>query len=158
MKIAIIYATNNGCTDKCAHTLATNFENDITLFNVENKSNIIINDYEIIIIGGSIIAGSINKRIRKFINENLSILTGKKLGLFICCMFEGKKATVQFDNAFPIELKNKATAHGYFGGEFDFNKMNSFEKAIIKKVANIEHSESRINYDNINSFAKKMLK
>ena len=38
MKTAIIYATNNGCTDKCAQILATNLDNNTSILNIENYS------------------------------------------------------------------------------------------------------------------------
>lgn len=156
MKTAIIYATKHGCTDKCAHTLANELETNTDLVNIETAQNVDITNYETVIIGGSIHAGMINKKIKSFINKNENILLKKNLGLFLCCMYEGDKALNQFENAFPKTIRNKAMAHGLFGGEFDFDKMNFIEKTIVKKVANVEKSVSRINYANIKSFAQKM--
>ncbi|MDY6801220.1 MAG: hypothetical protein SVU94_08360 [Bacteroidota bacterium] len=45
-------------------------------------------------------------------------------------MEEGEKAREQFKNAYPESLRSKAI-DGHFGGEFNFDKMNFFEKAII---------------------------
>ena len=98
----------------------------------------------------------INKKVKSFIDKNLDVLLEKKLGLFLCCLFEGEKALDQFQTAFPETVRNKAITHGLFGGELDFEKMNFLEKAIVKKVANIEQSVSNINYSNIKSFAEKM--
>lgn len=157
MKTAIIYASNHGCSEKCANILSEKLNSDTLLINLENEQNIAFKSFDTVIVGGSIQAGYMHKKVTKFINNNLSSLTKTKLGLFICCMYEGEKAIEQFENAFPIELRNHAITQGYFGGEFDLDKMNAFEKAIVKKVAKVEHSESRINYDNINSFAEKIL-
>jgi menaquinone-dependent protoporphyrinogen oxidase len=158
MKTAIIYTTSHGCTEKCVHTIANELETNITIFNIETEQGLDLTNYETIIIGGSIHIGSINKKIKKFIDKNLDTLSKKKLGLFICCMYEGEKAAEQFNNAFPKELRKKSIANGFFGGEFDFDKMNFFEKAIVKKVANIEHSESKINFENIRTFTKEISK
>jgi menaquinone-dependent protoporphyrinogen oxidase len=158
MKTAIIYATNHGCTDKCAHNLADELKPGTDVFNIEMNQNIDLNNFKTIIIGGSIHMGSINKKIKKFINNNIDELCKKDMGLFICCMYEGNKAIEQFNEAFPENLRNKALAHGFFGGEFNFEKMNFFEKAIVKKVANVEKSVSNINYTNIKDFAEKFKK
>jgi len=158
MKTAILYATKHGSVDKCAHTLANELEPYSTVINIETESNINITNFETIIIGGSIHAGMINKKIKSFICKNQDILLTKKLGLFLCCMFEGEKALEQFTNAYPEIIRNKAIAHGLFGGEFDFDKMNLIEKAIVKKVANVEQSISRISYANIKAFAEKISK
>jgi len=155
MKTVIIYATQHGCADKCAHTLANNLDTDTQLFNVEIEDKINLEEYDTVILGGSIHAGSVNKSIKKFIKSNIEALLKKKLGLFICCMYEGDQALEQFQNAFPEALRNKAVAHGLFGGELILEKMNMMEKTIIKKVANIDKTISNINYSNIKAFAQK---
>ena len=62
------------------------------------------------------------------------ILKQKRLGLYLCCMEEGETAQKQFNEAYPVELRDHATALGLFGGAFNFEKMNAFERMIIKKV------------------------
>lgn len=155
MKIAIIYATQHGCADKCAHTLANEIDTNTALINLEMSTDVNLDAFGAIILGGSIHAGSINKKVKKFITNYSDILVTKRLGLFLCCLFEGDVALKQFQDAYPEELRNKAVAHGLFGGELDFDKMNVFEKAIVKKVAKIESSTSKINYANIKEFANK---
>src|SRR6056297_1392070 len=140
METAIIYATKHGCTDKCAHTLANELNNNAALINLDVSTDVNLDEYNTVIIGGSIHAGSMNRKIKKFIDKNMDMLQSKKTGLFICCMEEGKKAQEQFKNAFPDTLRDNAIAHGYFGGEFNFDKMNFFEKAFIKKIAKIDQN------------------
>jgi len=156
MKTAIIFATKHGCTDKCAQTLSNELDSLNKIINVELGDNINLSDYDKVILGGSIHAGMLNKKLKSFIAKNSEELLGKKLGLFLCCMYEGEKALEQFQSVFPEQIRNKAIAHGLFGGAFDFDKMNFIEKTIVKKVANVEESVSRINYSNIKSFAEKM--
>lgn len=158
MKTAIIYSTKHGCTDKCAQALSNEFETETKLVNLTLTTNINLSEFDIIIIGGSIHAGMINKSIKNFIKKNHDILISKKLGLFLCCLFEGEKALQQFQDAYPDSIREKAIAHGLFGGELDFDKMNFFEKAIVKKVAHVEKSTSKISYTNIKNFALKMTK
>ncbi|MGC9374429.1 MAG: flavodoxin domain-containing protein [Bacteroidales bacterium] len=157
METAIIYATKHGCTDKCAHTLANELNNNALLINLDVSTNVNLDEFNTVIIGGSIHAGSMNRKIKKYIDKNMNMLPSKKTGLFICCMEEGEKAQEQFKNAFPESLRNKAIAHGYFGGEFNFDKMNFFEKAIIKKIAKTNQNVSKINENNIKDFALKIV-
>jgi menaquinone-dependent protoporphyrinogen oxidase len=157
MKIAIIYATKYGCADKCAHTLANEIETNTAIINLELSTDVNLSAFDTIIIGGSIHAGMINRKVKKFVTKYQDELINKRLGLFLCCLFEGEKALQQFQDAYPEKLRNKAIAHGLFGGELDFNKMNFIEKAIVKKVANIESSTSRINYSDVKDFAKKII-
>ncbi|MCK5056889.1 MAG: hypothetical protein KAT34_09555 [Candidatus Aminicenantes bacterium] len=51
-------------------------------------------------------------------------------------------------------MKNQNNgAAGLFGGEFNFYMMNFLEKAIVKKVAGVTDSISKIKGDQINQFA-----
>ncbi|MGE0089802.1 MAG: flavodoxin domain-containing protein [Bacteroidales bacterium] len=158
MKIAIIFATKHGCTEKCSQTLAKELQGNTELINLDTLKDINLVNYDTIILGGSIHAGMINKVLKKFINKNLNQLLEKKVGLFLCCMEEGEKAQEQFNNAFPEQIRSKSKANGFFGGAFDFEKMNFIEKAIIKKIANIDNSLSKINDQNIKKFAEEIVK
>ena len=71
-------------------------------------------------------------------------------------MEEGEKAEKEFKDSYPDDLIAKAAATGIFGGAFDFQKMNFLEKAIVKKVAGVTESISRLNEEAIEAFAKKM--
>jgi len=156
MNTLIVYASTHGCTEKCAHKLASQLPNSPTVVNLKKSARIDLNDFETVVIGGSIHAGRMQAAVRKFCQKNLSQLKQKRIGLFVCCMEENEKAQQQFDEAFPSELLEQAIAKGFFGGEFDFDKMNFIVKAIIKKMANVDHSVSKIAEDEIGKFAAKI--
>ena len=96
------------------------------------------------------------RKLKKFCEKNLEILARKNLGLFICCMEEGEKTREQFDAAFEEDMRGHATALGMFGGEFDFSRMNFLEKKVIRKVADITESVSKIDEDRIDRFVESM--
>jgi menaquinone-dependent protoporphyrinogen oxidase len=154
MKTGIFYATTHGCTEKCALKLQAGLSGEIKIFNIKKNPKLQIDTYDTILIGGSIHAGRIQKSIQKFCEKHLNVLLKKKIGLFVCCMEKGEKAEEQLKNSFPPELLDHAKAKGCFGGAFDFDKMNFIEKAIIKKVANIDHSISSISEESIQKFIK----
>ena len=156
MKILIVFATKHGCTERCANKLKDKLTGEIDTVNLKNSSQINVSNYETVIIGGSIHAGKIQKKVRKFCQNYLSILIDKRIGLFICCMEEGEKATNQFNEAFPDELIQHASATGIFGGEFNFEKMNFIERYIVKKIAKIDKSISKISEKNINKFISQI--
>lgn len=155
MNTAIIYSTRHGCTEKCSILLAEKL-NKPELINLECNKEINLDQFDILLIGGSIYAGMINKNLKRFLGKNLDTLLQKKVGLFLCCMEEGEKALEQFNNAFPEKLRNISRAKGFFGGEFDFEQMNYLEKAIIKQIGNIEESYSKINHQAISDFAAEV--
>jgi menaquinone-dependent protoporphyrinogen oxidase len=153
MSTLIFYATRHGCTEKAAEILKSKLDDDVTMVNLKNNKKPDLSAFDTIIIGGSIHAGKMQSNLKKFIGQNLDSLLKKKLGLFLCCMEEGEKAREQFDEAYPEELRNHASATGLFGGAFDFDRMNFFERAIVKKIAKIDANVSKIKEDNIQEFA-----
>ena len=156
MATIIVYKSQHGCTEMCANKLAENLKDDATLVNLKKMPNAAVDEYDTVLIGGSIHVGRIQKAVKSFCQKNLDTLLSKRIGLFICCMEEGEKAREEFDNAFPGQLREHAKAAGIFGGAFNFDRMNFIEKAIVKKVANINESESKVNEKAVEEFIDKM--
>ena len=156
MKIAIIYASKHGTTEKVANMLAKKLRrsgDSVELFNVRNKLFPDIEMFDKIIIGGSIYAGNIQRGIKNFCESNKDKLQKNPLGLYICCM-QMDKAQEEFENAYCEELRTHSDANGIMGGEFIFEKMNFIERFMVKKIAKVKDSESSLNYDAIDSFVK----
>lgn len=156
MKTLITYCTTHGCTEKIANELKQFLGNEVTLCNLKKDSTPAIENFDRIIIGGSIHAGQIQKKVKDFCNQYLNEIQNKELGLFICCMEKGEKAQQQLIDAFPEILLRNAKATACLGGEFNFEKMNFFQRMIVKKVAHVEKTTSNIDHEAIKKFSKKM--
>ncbi len=156
MKTLITYSTSHGCTEKTAHELKELLGNEVQLVNMKNNPNIHLSDFERVIIGGSIHAGKIQKKVKDFCIQNLEELKTKEIGLFICCMEEGQSAHKQLIGAFPGELLEAAKSTAVFGGEFDFGKMNFLEKLIVKKITGVKRNTSKVDHQAIRKFSKRM--
>jgi menaquinone-dependent protoporphyrinogen oxidase len=154
----IVYETLHGSSEKCAMMLKEQLKCKTELVRLIENENINPFGYDIIILGGSIHMGVIHTRMNNFVKKNFDILMNKPHGLFICCMEQGDIAKLQFENAYPEELRMNSTANGLFGGEFIFNKMNLFERTFTRKVAKVSTSISRIDFDEINNFVEKINK
>lgn len=153
MKAAVIFMSSHGTTRKAVEILSQNLGGSVDLINLKENPNPGLTGYDGVIVGGSIHAGSVQKNIRQFIDRNKEILLTKKIGLFLCCMYEGDLAQKQFETAFPQDLREKAQAIGLFGGEFIFSTMNFIERQIVKKVSGITSDVSKIDSDAIQRFA-----
>ena len=158
MKGIIIYESLHGSTEKCANMLLNHLPGELKSARLQNNEDLNIDEYDTVIIGGSIHMGVIQARIEDFVHKNHAKLLEKNLGLFLCCMEEGENARMQFDKAYPSDLRVKATATGLFGGEFNLRKMSFFEKKFTRKATGIKSSVSRLNVEEIRWFAEKMSK
>lgn len=156
MKTLIVFATQHGCTQKVSEQMKDYLGGDVTMVNLKHEPVPVLKLFNRVIIGGSIHAGQIQKRIKTFCHENLAELQQKELGLFICCMEEGETAKKQLQNAFPEELFLSAKASAAFGGAFDFERMNFLEKMIVKKVAHVSQSTSKVDFEAVRTFSKRM--
>lgn len=154
----IIYMSNHGCTESVSSELAEKLNGEVTLANLKEDKNPNFENYDHIIIGGSIHAGQIQQRLYEFCETNLEKLGRKEVGLFICCMYEGDQAHKQLNEAFPEKLHQYSKAEAILGGEFDFEKMKFLEKMIVKKLAKVDASVNNIDHQAIDKFAKRMNK
>jgi menaquinone-dependent protoporphyrinogen oxidase len=153
MSVIIVYQSRHGCTEKGAWMLQENINEDIILHDMTKSKKVDIQKADAVILGASIHAGRIQKRMRKFMDSHMEELLTKPLGLYMCCMEKGENAEKQFNENFPEKLRDHASAKGLFGGEFNMDKMNFLEKAMVKKVANVTSNASSFNEHNVKQFA-----
>lgn len=158
MKTMIIYASTHGCTASVVRELAEKLTGPVTLKNLKEDSSPNFSDYDRVILGGSIHAGQIQRKVKNFCAKNVEALQQKELGLFICGMAEGDEAKQELKNAFPEELHQYAKSEAFLGGEYNFEKMNFVEKFMIKKIAKVEETVKKVDYKAIDKFANRMEK
>lgn len=170
MRTLIIYGSNHGCAKKCAELLEGKLKGEVDIADIKNDITLDLNNYDKVIIGGSIYMGKIQKEITEVCESYCNNLKEKKIGLYICCMNEENVET-QIKENFPEELLLSAVTQGYFGGAFNFKDMNFLERFIIRKVSkSLAKSNNKfkeidmkkfvdmIERDNIDKFAEVMNK
>ncbi|MDF2614035.1 MAG: flavodoxin [Clostridia bacterium] len=141
MKTVIVYATKHGAAEKCAKMLKKKMEGDVSLIDLKQVKQLNVSEYDKVIIGGSIYAGTIQKEVTEFCRQNIQILKQKQVGLFITCMNESS-ADSQLSSVFPKELLDIAAAKVACGGEFNFKDMNFMEKLIIKMITKAQTKDN----------------
>lgn len=156
MKTIILYMSKDGTTKKVAKMLTELLMSDVEMINLRKNPNPDISYADMIVIGGSIHMGMIQKRIRKYCEKNEDVLIAKPLGLFICCMEKGETAQHQLANAFPKHLRLHAKAIAMPGGELLMGKMNFIEKVMVKKVVPDTWSCHSIKKEAVTIFAQEL--
>jgi menaquinone-dependent protoporphyrinogen oxidase len=157
MKTLIIYCSSHGTTEKAVQLVSEWMEGEVLAVDLKrDKITFDVRDYDFVIIGGSIHAGSIQGKIKHFIAKHYEELLTKKMGLFLCCWHDGETALEQFDAAFPEELRKMSIANGIFGGEFLVSKMNFIERQIVKKVSGVTEDTSNLDTTAIMTFVMKI--
>jgi len=158
MKKAILYTSSHGTTAKIAAILAEKLGNEnVDLIDLGRSDIPEIEGYSQIILGTSIHAGQPSRKMQKFCASYSKSLLSKPLALYVCGMeADPEKRKQEFNTAFSEDFRNHASASGFLGGEFLFEKMNFFEKFIIKKISKTDKSVSSIDYPNIELFVTNL--
>ena len=150
MKTAIIYASNYGTSEKVANMIKDKINGEVEVVNVMEWKLLNLKEIDKVVIGTGIKAGQAPKTLKDWIEKNLSYLKDKKLYFYMCAGMEDEKKLEQQWNAnFPKELLDKVLYKSYCGYEYDFDKMNFFEKIIIKMLTKKKESESKIKKEEI---------
>lgn len=155
MKTAIVYATKHGTTEKVANMLKELNPENTEIFNLNMVKDIDLSLFDKVILGGSIHAGTIQKKIKSFYEKHMSELGQKPLGLFLSCL-EEDKAQEQFNLAFPEALRLHSKSNRITGGEVIIDKMNFMEKFMMRKIGGIRESVSKLKHDEISKLAEEM--
>ncbi len=93
---AIIYATGmTKHTKEVAEYMARQIGADI--FNLKQITKINLTDFDTVVFGTGVHAGKPYKPVKEFLEANRDALAGKKLYLFIECMYNGEKGDAQRD-------------------------------------------------------------
>jgi len=156
VRTLIVYATRYGCARKAAEKLCELFGADAALVDLARDRDPDPGPFDAVIVGGSIQAGRVQRTVRAYCGKRAAELGGKRLGLYLCCMYEGDVAHKQLADAFPEALRDRATACGLFGGELDFEKVGFAARLVVRKVAGVTESVFKFDAGAVEAFAEKM--
>jgi len=154
-KTLIAYSTTLGCTEQCASKLKEDLGEGVEMIRISRRRRINLNNYDTIIIGGSIHEGMIQRSVYNFCESNLDHLLQKAVGLFVCCIDADANEQELVQRAFPESLLKHALASGFFGGELNIKKMNLLQKIMTRKAARLQ-KEPDIDFQKIFEFARKL--
>ncbi|MFP4289315.1 MAG: flavodoxin domain-containing protein [Bacteroidota bacterium] len=155
MQTAIIYTTMHGSTEKIVNKMKQYLgEYNTQAINLKKVENIDLDVFDRIVIGGSVHAGMIQKSIRDFCRDHTVELNEKPLALFTCGMNE-PEFDQQIKRAFPAILRSHAKVIKPFTGEFLFDKMNFFQRLVVRKISGIRQSVCKIKDEEIRVFVEE---
>lgn len=158
MKTLILYGSTYGYAAQCAGELAAKM-GGAEAMDIGKGAPASLDEYDAVILGGSIYMGQVQKKLKEYLEANKSQLIAKKLGLFLCCGLP-ENLEQNFAANFPKELLDAAVAREYFGGVLDKSKMSLGHKMITKMMESVNKKEGKSGPaprpDNIKKLAEVM--
>ncbi|MCL2842540.1 MAG: flavodoxin domain-containing protein [Oscillospiraceae bacterium] len=149
----ILYATKYGTAREVAERLSGYLDDTVTH---DLKAGAVpdLAEFDTVILGSAVYAGSIRKEARAFLAAHKTELAEKRLGFYLCGI--SKEEQTYFKDNFPKELLEQATATDLFGGKFDPQKANGLERLIMKAVAKQSGCIDTIDDAKVKQFAEHM--
>ena len=154
MKTVILYATKHGAAAEIAERISDKIRNSI-VHDLKQECIPPISEFDCIIVGSSVYAGSFRKEAKTFIAQNADVLKEKRLGLFLSGMSASDGNEVFSANVSEDVLK-AAKARCALGGIFDPKKSNFFERLVMKMVTKKSEYVSTISDEKISKFVDAM--
>lgn len=151
--------SKHGTTEKVAGMITDKLAlgGEVKLISLRENAFPDIREFERIVLGTSLYAGSPAKQMARFYKKNGKELLSKALGLFVCGMeTDPQKREELLGKAYPKELTAGAQAILFAGGEILMEKMNFIERFIMKKITKSDRSLSMIDYEGIDRFIEEM--
>jgi menaquinone-dependent protoporphyrinogen oxidase len=134
LKILVAYRTRYGCTRRYAELLAEKLAGEVTVADLRRESRLSPAAFDLVLLGSPIYAGAVPAGVTRFCERHRSELLRVRVGLFICCLYEGEKARVQLDAAFPEWLSLHAFGRWALGGEIRLEGLRFFDRLLVRAM------------------------
>jgi menaquinone-dependent protoporphyrinogen oxidase len=155
MKIAIVYGTKYNTVKSCVEKLTSGLKgHSVTSFPIKQSKVIPLEEFDTVILGGSIYLGRTQKELVEFSKKRESELLQKKLGLFLCSAFAlPQEFSVNFSESL---LKHSLTKEN-FGYEMHPAEYTWMEKTVVKMIPAKDLGPEGIKDSKIQEFIVKIL-
>src|SRR6056297_131672 len=145
MKTLIAYAGRNGSTKKMAERIAGQIGAEAELVNLQEQPAPVLTEFNQVILGGSIIAGSVPKALQNFIKQQKETLLSKRVNIFLCCLME-EQIDQYFSSNFPEPLYSHAEHKVWLGGELVLGDHNFIVRKLMKKITGKDEDIHSLNW------------
>ena len=154
MKTLIAYRTQYGSTRRCAELIRAGIGGDVTLADLKTDPRLSVDPYDVVIIGGSIYAGLIQREVVAFCSRNREQLLARHVGLYICCLYREERADAQLASAYPQWLLDRAFVRLPFGGRLDVDKLKPMDRFLVERVGQFSGARDLLRYDRIEELCR----
>jgi menaquinone-dependent protoporphyrinogen oxidase len=150
MKTLIIFASKYGGTRVSAEKIAKEMSG-AEICELDKDSVPDLNQFDCIILGGPLFAGSLHKSVASFAKNHVDILLTKKLGIFLAGLQTNDEEKLFVSN-FPESILKHATSKGMIGGICDPKTLNFFFKLLMRVITKTSKYYSTVSDEKIKKF------
>jgi menaquinone-dependent protoporphyrinogen oxidase len=145
LKTLIAYRTKYGTAAACARILLEKIGGDTVLADLADARDVNVREYDVVLVGGSIYAGKVQRTVVSFCERNRPALLRRRVGVFLCCLYQGEDALMQLQSAFPDWLLAHAFARVLPGGEIHYDRLTLLDRLLVRGLPHPPGDLSRMN-------------
>jgi menaquinone-dependent protoporphyrinogen oxidase len=154
MKTLIAYRSRYGATEACARRIAGVLGSGTVLRDLRGRTPPLSpGEFDAVLIGGSIYGGRIQKEVVSFCEREQDRLTRARVGLFVCCLFEGERGMAELNAAFPPWLLAHAFTRELLGGEVRLDRLSFGDRLLVRGLMRPPRDVSSISAEAIERLA-----
>lgn len=153
MRVLIAYRTRYGATESCARALAGKISAPTVLHDLRAPGRPLSGDFDVVLIGGSIYGGKIQREIGSFCDQERDRLLSKHVGLFLSCFYEGERGVAELQTAFPPWLTAHAFVRELLGGTLSLERLSLPDRILVRSLVHPARDISTISPEAIERVA-----
>ena len=135
MNVLILYASHAGATRRCVEILEEKLLRHNSVTTVEAGAHLPSPEgFDAVVIGSPIRMGQMDKRLKKYISQHMTLLSSMPTCVFFCCGYP-RQFDEYVDTQIPKELKCSLGVR-CFGGELKPERCKGFDKLIVRIARN----------------------
>jgi len=139
IKTLVLYSSVDGQTVKIIKHITKNIEDEITLLNIDETTNIDFNAYQKVLIGASIRYGNFRPNMLKFVNQYKQQLDKLSNAFFVVCLTARKpEKAVPENNAYMKKFEQLSTwqpqLRAVFAGALLYSRYNWWQTLLIQLI------------------------
>jgi menaquinone-dependent protoporphyrinogen oxidase len=153
VKALVAYRSRYGTTAACARDLAGRLHADATCADLAKGRAPDVYAFDLVLVGGSIYGGKIQREVSWFCERNREALLERRVGLFLCCLYQGSRAEAQLRDAFPPWLAAHAFSGRILGGELHYDRLRLFDRLLVRSLPHPAGDVSRVHLHEIEALS-----
>ncbi|MFO8064929.1 MAG: flavodoxin domain-containing protein [Spirochaetia bacterium] len=156
MTVLIAYATKYGTVRRVAEELQQKLSVPCDLADLSATPSPEVERYDVVLVGGSIYAGRIRSSVRKFCDRHREVLTNRRVGIFIACLYGEERGKQQLQENFPSWLLAHAFGRYNVGGAVELSRLGLVDRLIMQRVAKVHSDLDNVDREEIDRMVSEV--
>ncbi|WP_162616353.1 flavodoxin domain-containing protein [Xylanimonas allomyrinae] len=151
----MVIATKHGTTAEIGARVARALGADVPVLDLAEERDPDLCAFNTVVLGTAVYVSQPLAPMKAFLSA--ADLGGKRLGLFVSGMVPGPDdRSKELVAAYPPQLRERAVVSAFLSGAFRLDRLNRFERFVVKKTAKVTSDVDAVDDAAIEVFAREL--